>query len=123
MATIIDGMAFAHGRWKYHDESEQLTLDAVWDQVNHDSDYVLNFCEACQTEGQFHVTYTDYFITHRDVGVDAVPMWECSTCGKTYGASEIFDAVDQIVERLNLHNTTVNYVELRQVVINHDSED
>ncbi len=122
MATIINGMQRAHGRWKYQD-GEQLTLDAIWDHVNHDSDYMLNFCNECKTEGQFYITYTNYFITAREVGVDDVPLWECGNCGELFGSTEVLNAVDQIVEQLDLHHTTVNYVDLRQVVINDDNDD
>ena len=121
-ATIIDGMPLSRGRWKYQD-GEQLTLDAVWDKANHDSDYMLNYCTECATEGEFYITYTRYFITHRDVGVNDIPVWECQNCGELYNATEVLDAVDQIVEQLDLHHTTVNYVDLRQVVINHDNDD
>ena len=121
-ATIIDGMPLSRGRWKYQD-GEQLTLDDIWDKANNDSDYVLNFCEACKSEEKFHITHADYFIAMRDVGVDDVPLWECQNCKKTYGASEIFDAVDQIVAQLDLHHTTINYSELAKEVLQNGNDD
>jgi hypothetical protein len=124
MATIINGMALARGRWKYRDDNgEQLTLDAIWDKANNNSDYTLTFCNECKKEEKLNITYTSYFITRRDVGVDDVPLWECGNCGKLYNATEVLDAVDAVVDQLDLHHTTVNYVELRQVVINDDSDD
>lgn len=122
-ATIIDGMPLSRGRWKFQDDSEQLTLNSVWNAANNDSDYVLNFCEECKTEGQFYNTYTSYFITHREVGVDDVPLWECGNCGELYNSTEVLDAVDALVEQLDLHNTTINYSELRQVVIKDGNDD
>jgi hypothetical protein len=121
-ATIIDGMAFAQGRWKYSD-GEQLTLDAIWNAANNNSDYVLNFCNECKSEEKFHITHTDYFIAHRDVGVDAVPLWVCVECRKTYGATEVFDAVDAVVEQLDLRHTTINYSELAKEVFQNDNDD
>jgi hypothetical protein len=118
-ATIINGMALSRGRWKYQAD-EQLTLDLIWDKANHDSDYMLNYCSKCKTEEKLNIMYTNYFITARNVGVDDVPMWECGNCGKLYNSTEVLDAVDALVEQLNLYNTTITYSELAKVVISDD---